>query len=404
MYVIGLMSGTSADGVDAALIDINGADPPSVRLMASVHHPFATELRYEILAACDPGNASVDRLCVLQTALAIVYARAVQDVSTQAGLDLRMIDAIGCHGQTVWHQPTPVRIGDTEVRGTLQLASPATLAALTDVPVISDFRTADMAAGGEGAPLVPFADYILFSCATETRAIQNIGGIANVTYLPKNGRTEEIIAFDTGPGNMVIDETVRVVTGGSRTYDEGGDMAFAGTPDRELVDTLMEQTPFFRRSPPKSTGREVFGRSFVHDSFLPACAKRTLNDVDCVATATWLTACSIADAYRRFLPLLPDVIIFGGGGARNRRLIDMLMAALPGVRMARHQDYGIPDEAKEAMAFGILAHATIMGRPSNIPSATGARYPAILGSLTPSPSQPVFPWAGRSCTNRTTNV
>jgi anhydro-N-acetylmuramic acid kinase len=391
MLIIGLMSGTSADGVDAALVFLSGEGPRTrVRLIAHCHSQFSVGMREEVILACDPATTRTDRLCALNTALAHEYARAATGVAEAGSTPLSDVDAVACHGQTIWHQPTALPIGPGAWRGTTQIGSPAALAHALGVPVVSDFRSADMAAGGQGAPLVPFADVVLFADVPGARAVQNIGGIANVTYLPPRADLDDVIAFDTGPGNMVIDAVVSAVTCGDRAYDAAGAMAALGRPDQGIVRTLMAEEPFFAQPPPKSTGRETFGRRFVTERFLPVCRGKGLRDEDTVSTATEFTVQSIADAYRRWV--LPkgelDVVVLGGGGARNRTLRSRLSSELAPARVATHADFGIPDEAKEAVAFAILAYESLHGRPSNVPSATGASRHVVLGSVTPAPGRP----------------
>ncbi len=388
LNIIGLMSGTSADGVDAAFVTIQGVPPDvTLELRAWACFPFASELRETILAQCDPGRSSVDCLCVLSVALAEEYALASHAVAEMASCPLGDVAAIACHGQTVWHQPNPLRCGTDDHRGTLQIGNAAVLAARTGCTVVSDFRSADMAVGGQGAPLIPFADWALLSSPSEVRAVQNIGGIANVTYMPPDGRLDDIVAFDTGPGNMVIDAVAAALTDGARACDEGGAWAAMGKPSATVIAEIVENHAFFRRPPPKSTGREEFGQGFVRNTFLPACAAARLSGADIVATATALTAETIADAYRRWLPqdALPETIIVGGGGARNLTLMHMLSARLSPARLTTHEEFGIPDDAKEAIGFALLGYETLCGRASNVPSATGAAYRAVLGSITPAP-------------------
>lgn len=388
LRIIGLMSGTSADGTDAALVEFSeGEERPSIALLAFLCRPFPEGLRQAVLDLAALRDCRPASLIAVSEALALEYAAAVRDVARLARISLDTVDALACHGQTIWHQPVPWAAGAVTGRGTLQIGSAAVLAAETGVPVVSDFRSADMAAGGQGAPLVPFADLALFGDARETRAVQNIGGIANVTYLPAGGGPEQVVAFDTGPGNMVVDEVVRTLTDGLLQYDAEGAMALAGTPCPEIVEAILHEEPFFGQPPPKSTGRELFGRAFVHERFLPRCRSRGLGKYDTVATATLLTAQSIALAYRTWLPGdgFPQRVILGGGGVHNRALWAMLEDLLKPAAVCTHADFGIPDDAKEAMAFALLAYETLHGRPSNIPSATGARRPTVLGSITPTP-------------------
>lgn len=398
MLLIGLMSGTSADGVDAVLAEIAGHGlETSVRLVAHRAEPFSAALREAILSSCEPGVSRLETLCALGTALGDAYARAAAGVAADAGIPLERVEALACHGQTIWHQPTPVEIGGERWTGTMQIGSAAALAARTGVPVVSDFRSADMAAGGQGAPLVPYADMVLFASRHETRAVQNIGGIANVTHLPARCGPEDILAFDTGPGNMVIDEVVRVVSHGRMQYDRDGHLAARGKACSTIVEQILRDEPFFSAAPPKSTGRELFGRRFVHDRFLPLCHAVGLSDVDTVATATLLTARSIARGYEQWLEPRgwPDVVILGGGGVHNPALVGMLRKLLAPASITSHAAFGIPGNAKEALAFAILAYETIHGRPSNIPAATGAARAVVLGSVTPSPDGR-WPVAGRN--------
>ncbi|MCC6446985.1 MAG: anhydro-N-acetylmuramic acid kinase [Armatimonadetes bacterium] len=382
MYIIGLMSGTSADGIDAALTEIQGEFPDiQVRLVAFACRPHAPEIREAILSLCSPEGGRMDRLCGLNAALGESFAEAALEVSRSAGVPMAAVSLIGSHGQTVWHQPEPVRIGPYQGRSTLQVGEPAIIAERTGVTVVADFRPADMAAGGQGAPLTPFADYLFFRDQTKGRAIQNIGGIANVTYLPPGAAPEEVIAFDTGPGNMVIDALVAHFSGGQARQDADGAGAARGRIRPALLGRWLKH-PFFHIEPPKSTGREQFGAGFVR-----ACLESApeASPEDLLATATALTAESIASAYRRWvLPRGPaHEIVLGGGGIHNLTLRSMLAERLSPIPIRTHADYGLPDKAKEAVAFALLAYAAARGIPGNIPSATGAARPAVLGKIIP---------------------
>lgn len=403
MLVLGMMSGTSTDGIDAALVDLSApqADdgaPPRWQLLHHQNFPFPTALRAEILACARPDTGTVDRVCALNFDLGVVYADAALATLRAAGLDPAQVDLIGNHGQTVWHIPQ---------HSTLQLGSPAVIAERTGITVVSNLRARDIAAGGHGAPLVAYVDALLFTDPTCDRALQNIGGIANVTFLPASSFSSSSIptsegtgpagssvslssliphpssfAFDTGPGNVLIDELVRRVTDDALTYDRDGALAAQGHPDALLLADLMAH-PFLQQQPPKSTGREVFGAPFAAQLWDTATA-RGLAPADVVATVTLFTARSIADAYVRFLPRVPAEAIISGGGASNPTLLAMLQAELgPATRVRRIDELGIPTEAKEALAFAVLAYETWRGRPSNLPAATGARRPVILGDLTP---------------------
>ena len=324
MRIIGLMSGTSADGIDAALVEISGGPGEwDWKLLTFVCLPWPEALRGAILRACLP-DATVEQMVPLNTALGEKFADAARTVADKAGIPLSEIDAIASHGQTIRHISGPGNSG----RGTLQIGEAAVIAARTGCRVISDFRAADMALGGQGAPLVPFADYAFFASRAETRAVQNIGGIANVTYLPKNGTLADLCAFDTGPGNMLLDALTFRQTGGEQKFDRNGEMAARGQVHSGLLKTALA-SPYFALPPPKSCGREQFGAAFT-ETFWNAAQTFSLSPEDILATATALTAESIAQAYRDFL--LPrgaiDTVIVGGGGASNAALMRMLAERL----------------------------------------------------------------------------
>lgn len=378
MRVVGLMSGTSADGVDAAVVEIGSR---KVRLLAFEMFSYPAALRWQILGLCRPESARLDDICHYNFVLGEVFADAVLKLCSKSGISLGSIDLIGSHGQTIYHQPCGKRYGRKMVRSTLQIGEPSVIAHRTGITTVADFRPRDMSAGGEGAPLVPYADYVLFKHKRLTRAVQNIGGIANVTFLPGGCKQDDIIAFDTGPGNMVIDGIIRLITSGGKRYDAGGKMAARGTVNKRLLDELLRH-PFFRRRPPKSTGREEFGAAFAERIYRRAI-KKGLADADIVATVTALTSKSIAQAYRRFGAAMPDELILCGGGSHNRTLVEMLHAELPDVKMLSTDDFGISVDAKEAVSFAILAWATIKGMTNNVPAATGAERPVILGKIVP---------------------
>lgn len=387
MLLIGLMSGTSADGIDAALVEITGQGRRTyARLLHFLCLPHTEAMREAILRLCDPQTATVPDLCALNVALGERFAEAAQAVAGAAAVALSEVDAIASHGQTVWHQPTPRPIAGMEARGTLQIGEPAVIAARTGCRVVSHFRTADMAAGGHGAPLVPYADWALLTSGREHRVVLNIGGIANVTFLPRNAAPEAVIAFDTGPGNMVIDGLVRALTRGARQFDAGGAWAAQGTPLPRLWNPRMEH-PYFLLDPPKTTGREMFGEQYVHALLADA---RTLGarEEDVLATATFLTARTIGFGFRTFVrPRTRSgrigTVIVGGGGTQNATLLRMIREEIAPTRVTTHAEFGIPDDAKEAIAFALLGYETLQGRPSNLPTATGAARPTILGSITP---------------------
>ena len=378
MRVVGLMSGTSADGVDVAIVDIAER---KVQLRAFEMFPYTAALRREILRLCRPESARLEDICHYNFVLGEVFADAVVKLCSESGISLSSIDLIGSHGQTIYHNPRGRRYGRKAVGSTLQIGEPSVIAQRTGVTTVADFRPRDMAAGGEGAPLVPYADYVLFSHNRLTRAVQNIGGIANVTFLPGGCKSDEVTAFDTGPGNMVIDGIIRLATGGKRNFDRGGKMAARGVVDNKLLGEMLKH-PFLRRRPPKSTGREDFGAAFAERIYRRG-ARKDLPDADMVATVTAFTAQSVARAYRQFLPAMPDEMILCGGGAHNRTLVEMLRSELAGVKMLSTDDFGISIDAKEAVSFAILAWATIKGMPNNVPGATGAEQPVVLGKIVP---------------------
>lgn len=377
MIVIGLMSGTSADGIDAAAVDLEGA-PPALRwrLRVHVHCPYDPALRQEILAATEPQHGTVNRLCVLNFALGRTFAQAARQAMEAAGLVPQEVDLIGSHGQTFWHAPAG------PYPATLQLGEAAVIAEETGVTTISNLRVRDCAAGGQGAPLVAYVDWLLFTHPAQARAVQNIGGIANVTYLPAAEATAEApLAFDTGPGNMLIDDAVRRATGGRESYDRDGALAARGRVHPGFLAELLNH-PYFQRRPPKTTGREEFGAA-LGAGLWDLGQALGLSAEDQVATLTMFTAQSIARAYRDHLPCFPAEIILSGGGARNPVLVGWLRELVAPAAVRLSEEVGLPAEAKEAVAFAVLAYETWHGRPGNLPQATGARRPVVLGQITP---------------------
>jgi anhydro-N-acetylmuramic acid kinase len=378
MRVAGLMSGTSADGVDAAIIDI---DRHKVSVLAFDTFPYPAAVRrgiFRLVESKESGPADVSHMNFV---IGEVFAEAVLKLCRSSGIDLRTIDLIGSHGQTIYHNPKGRRFWKKMVRCTLQIGEPAVIAQRTGITTVADFRPRDIAAGGQGAPLVPFADFFLFRDKKKSRAIQNIGGIANVTFLPAGCRREDIIAFDTGPGNMVIDGIVSLATKGREKFDLDGKIAAQGTVDRELLNNMLRH-PFFRVQPPKSTGREMFGKKY-HDILYRRTRRKGLSIEDIAATVTAFTAASIGLSYERFLPAIPDELILCGGGAKNNTLIRMLREKLGGVKILTSSELGINYDVKEAISFAILAYAAIKGIANNVPSATGAEQSLILGKIVP---------------------
>ncbi len=378
MRVAGLMSGTSVDGVDVAVVDIT---KQKVHLLAFDVFPYPPALRREILRLCRPESARLDNICHYNFVLGEVFADAIIKLCRKSSIPLSSIDLVGSHGQTIYHNPRGRRYSRTTIRSTLQIGEPSVIAHRTGITTVADFRPRDIAAGGEGAPLVPYADYFLFGHNRLSRAVQNIGGIANVTFLPRCCKLDDIIAFDTGPGNMVIDSIIRLISGGKKRFDLAGKMAAQGTVDKSLLNEMLRH-PFLRRRPPKSTGREEFGDFFANRIYQQA-AQKGLSDFCLVATLTAFTANSIARAYHQFLPTMPDEVILCGGGSHNDTLVEMLRSELPNAKMLSTEDFGISVDAKEAVSFAILAWATINGLTNNVPGATGADRPVVLGKIIP---------------------
>ena len=376
MILIGLMSGTSADGTEAVCVRIEGA-PPALKweMLSHVAIPHPDSLREEIFAAFRPETSRVDTLCALNFSLSEAFAQASLAACEAAGISPDQVDAIGSHGQTVWHIPP----GQGAVPSTLQIGNPAVIAERTGITVVSDFRARDMAAGGQGAPLVPYVDYLMLTHPDHSRAVQNIGGIGNVTYLPAACHGEGILAFDTGPGNMLMDYAAERATNGRLSYDKDGLIALAGRTDEQLLHEWM-QDPYFAMQPPKSTGRESFGTQ-RGKLYYDQCLAKGLSENDILATMTAYTACSIADSYARFLPEMPGEALMCGGGARNPALMAELARRIP-CPIRTTDEAGMPSQAKEAIAFALLAYETLHHRPGNLPSTTGASRPVILGSIT----------------------
>ncbi len=391
MLVIGLMSGTSVDGVDAALVVITGS-PPQLHWQLLEHHylPFQSDLRAWILRCSDPAQSSVDQICQLNFKLGEIFATAAQQIIEKAGMRSDHVDLIGSHGQTIWHHPQRSQGSQGSQASTLQLGEAAVITEITGIPVISNFRPRDMAAGGQGAPMVAYADRLLFSDPIKDRAVQNIGGIANVTYLPGLNQPESLaFAFDTGPGNLLIDAAVVQVTQGRQIFDRDGQLAAQGHIHQGWLTELL-QDPYFKLPPPKTTGREYFGHHYLN-AILDQAQQLNLPFEDQIATLTALTAQSIAMAYQDFLPTKPVEVIVSGGGAHNPVLLNQLQHCLdPSVVISSGQ-LGIPVGAKESLAFAILAYESWHHRSNNLPSATGARHPVILGQFTPLTRRPKAP-------------
>ena len=384
MIVAGVMSGTSADGINVALVQLSarGRDRLRHTLLAHEEYPFPAPVRRAILEMMNAELARVADLARLNFLLGELYAEAVAKTARKHHVKL---DLVGCHGQTLYHQGMAQRFLGRKLAVTWQTGEGAVIAARLSVPVVSDFRTADVAAGGKGAPLVPFLDYFLYRDRRLARIAQNIGGIANLTAIPAGASLHEVLAFDAGPGNMVIDAAMEELFG--KRYDRDGKVAASGRVLDAVVRKLV-RAPFFRQKPPRTAGREEFGREYAR-RFLQIC--RGASQADVVATATALTARSIADSVRRFV--LPKFaggrnradqqMIVSGGGSKNPTLMGMVRDEITPMGISVHfsDEFGLPAEAKEAVAFALLAHETWHRRPSNVPSATGAKRAAILGKI-----------------------
>ncbi|MCM3253520.1 anhydro-N-acetylmuramic acid kinase AnmK [Priestia aryabhattai] len=380
MYAVGLMSGTSLDGIDAALVQIEGSGYESkVKLLHFITMPFSSQLKREIEQAISVESSNVQLICSLNFKLGYAFADAVKRLCQKAEFSLEHVDVIGSHGQTIYHQP--YASGNTAM-STLQIGEPAVIAYETKTKVVANFRVMDMAAGGQGAPLVPHTERILYSHADRTRLLQNIGGIGNVTLIPPKHSPIPVVAFDTGPGNMMIDEACQQLFNVS--FDENGRLATGGKIISELLEDCMNHD-YMKLSPPKSTGRELFGTQYTR-RLLEKYGKHKKEDL--LATITMFTASSIVHHYETFIfPVYSiDEVIIGGGGSYNTTLMNMIKTQLgKRCRVYTQEEIGMSSEAKEAVAFAVLANETLSGYPSNVPSATGAFSPVILGNITPVP-------------------
>lgn len=380
--IIGLMSGTSADGVDVAIIDVRGRGASTrFKLVAWSSIPYergAHRLIFSFLNACGISAAKISQLNFL---LGNLFADAVLSVCRRHRVSLRSIDLIGSHGQTVYHQSVASSFGGRRITSTLQLGEAAVIAERTGITTISDFRVRDVAAGGTGAPLVPYVDYILLRDSRKSRVALNIGGIANITVIPRHCSLKNLVAFDTGPGNMMLDAAVALRSKGKLRFDAQGAIASRGKIHFKVLDWLLEH-PFYRQRPPKAAGREQFGIEYTR-GILDRMRSSSLEDT--LSTLVELTARTVVEGLKRFGGGLraSDELVVSGGGARNLFLMSRLQALLPRSRVVTSSEIGIDPDAKEAIAFAILANETWHHRPANVPSVTGARHPVILGKITP---------------------
>lgn len=376
MYCVGLMSGTSLDGIDAALVKISGYGLDThVELIEFDTYKIPLEIKDEIKKACLNNSPSTALICSLNFKLGYLFSDAVKNICKKANISTDELEFVATHGQTIYHIPKSI---ENYIPSTLQIGEPSIIAYESNVKVISNFRTMDMAAGGEGAPLVPYSEFILYGGRGENIALQNIGGIGNVTVIPAVKDMREIYAFDTGPGNMMIDEACSKLFGVS--YDENGDIAKSG----KLCETLMEELkshPYINLKPPKTTGREDFGEQFVNDILEKY---KNIPSEDIITTFTEYTAYTIVENYKKFI--LPNIklnkVIIGGGGAHNKTLVSLIQKGLENVKVFTQDELGFSSDAKEAIAFAVLGNETLNYSCSNVPTATGAKENVILGNIT----------------------
>jgi anhydro-N-acetylmuramic acid kinase len=386
MLVLGMMSGTSADGIDVALARISGAPPTlNAKLLGHTSVKFPPALRKEILRVAEQHPIAAGALSQLNFRLGEAFADAAIAACGKLRVSQKKIALIGSHGQTIFHQGKPTDYLGRPTASTLQVGEPALIAARTGITVVGDFRPADIAVGGQGAPLVPYVDQLLYRHARLGRVSLNLGGIANITVLPRAAKPRQIFAFDTGPANMLIDALVSHFTHGRRRYDKNAVLATQGRSLPALLDDLLRD-PYLRLAPPKSTGREYYGHAYLKNC-LALGRRHRAKPNDLIRAATIFTALSVVDALNRFV--LPKTrihqLLVSGGGAYNPLILAQLSAALPGIEVLPSSRLGIPEDAKEAYAFALLAYETVHQRPSNLPSATGARGPAILGKISYAP-------------------
>ncbi|MFH0991162.1 MAG: anhydro-N-acetylmuramic acid kinase [bacterium] len=376
--IIGLMSGTSMDGIDAVLLRVSGSGHSTrLRQLSFKTFPYPKGLKERLLKNCSPKTSSVDDICRLNVLLGHVFASAVKAIAKKGGVPLARIDLIGSHGQTIQHLPIRSIMYGKTFRSTLQIGDPSTIAKLTGIPTVGDFRMADMALGGQGAPLVPNIDYLLFRSPKKNRLILNIGGIANITVLPKNCSMEDVRAFDTGPGNMLIDNAMKILY--QREYDANGSVAAKGEVITDVLYSMLYHY-YFSEKPPKSTGREMFGSEFVT---LVLNKLRRKKKEDLIATFTEFTPLTIFDQYRRFVAhrMNVDELLVGGGGIHNRVMMRALGDYFSNAEVLPMESLGYSSDAKEAICFALLANEAIAGNESNLPGVTGASGRTILGKI-----------------------
>lgn len=389
MLVVGVMSGTSADGVDVALARVSGGGWSQLRgsLLAHTTLPFEPSVRKEVLRVAENGAITAGELSQLNFRLGQIFGEAVVVACKKFRVQLESVELIGSHGQTIFHQGNPVPYFGSKTASTLQIGEGAVIAAKTGVNTISDFRTADVAVGGQGAPLVPYVDYLLYANKKQGRVSLNLGGIGNITVLPAAGKASAVYAFDTGPGNMIIDALVWHLTRGRKRFDEDARIARQGRSNEKLLTEMMKD-PYLKAKPPKSTGREYYGRQYV-EKLLKLGRRVGASPDDLIRTATIFTALSVVDAIRRFVVRRTKIeqVIVSGGGAHNPVIMVQLAAALAPIQVMASSELGVDPDAKEAFAFGLLAYETWHRRDGNLPSATGAQRGTILGKISFAPGR-----------------
>lgn len=392
-YLVGLMSGTSVDGIDAAVVKLSPSaereQGVEIELLAFENTPFPARVRNLIFELFDPANATIDKVGAMNMWLGELYAQATLSIIGKSGLSPSQIFAVGSHGQTIYHAPEENVMDGYNLHCTVQIGDGAVIANRTGIPCVSDFRVADMAMGGQGAPLVPFTEYLLFNNPVKTLLMQNIGGIGNVTVLPANASPEQIFAFDTGPGNMIIDGLVSQLYA-PMTMDAGGEIGASGQVIDELLE-WMQHDEYYSMPLPKSTGRERFGQQYVAQ-IIKLMKANNWKAEDVVATATYLTAWSIVDGYERYIAPKHQAqqLLIGGGGSYNKTLLRDLqqLFASHQVQVLTQEDIGGNSDAKEAIAFALLAYYTMKRLPNNIPQVTGASRPVVMGKIS-------WPYLGR---------
>ncbi len=377
---IGLMSGTSADGIDAVLVKITDSGiKTKVETVAFISNEYDKVFQKHILKVAKGDFGGTSEICKLSFCLGKMFADACVEVCKKANVSLEEIDFVGSHGHTVFHQPVSEDYFGAQIKSTLQIGEPSLINEKLNCLVVSDFRVRDVAAGGLGAPLVPYTEFVLYASETRDIALQNIGGIGNITYIPKNSRLCDVSAFDTGPGNMVMDAVYTIITKGEHTYDKNGDFAAKGKTSEELLSYLLNDD-YYTVKLPKTTGREKYGQEYV-DNLLNYAKKINLSDEDIMASVTMLTAKTIQIALGKIYKKMPDELIVGGGGVYNKTLMRMISDCLPDCSVKTQEDIGLDSGAKEAIAFAILANETIHGICNNAPGATGAEHQVVMGKI-----------------------